>query len=195
MKIVKWPTVAEWGTHLQRPVQEMKEIKKVVKPILKKVARKGDKALREFAFQFDRAQLDDLRVTNKEFLEADAQVPLDLKQAITTAKANIEAFHQAQAQQELTVETMPGVVCRRRSVAIEKVGLYVPGGTAPLFSTVLMLGIPAKIAGCREIVLCTPTNERGEINPVILFTARLIGIDTVIKVGGAQAIAAMAYEI
>ncbi|HAA16383.1 MAG TPA: histidinol dehydrogenase, partial [Cytophagales bacterium] len=183
----------EWGPHLQRPVQEMKEIKKVVKPILKKVARKGDKALREYAAEFDHAELTELRVTNREFLEADAQVPLDLKQAITTAKANIEAFHRAQTQQELTVETMPGVICRRRSVAIEKVGLYIPGGTAPLFSTVLMLGIPAQIAGCKEIVLCTPSNEKGEVNPVILFTAKLIGIDRVVKVGGAQAIAAMAY--
>ena len=193
MKVVKWPTAQVWGKHLQRPVQDMKTIKKVVKPILKRVERKGDKALRQFAEEFDHAQLKDLRVSEREFSAAEEAVSESLKQAIQRAKENIETFHRAQKTEELVVETMPGVLCKRRSVAIDKVGLYIPGGTAPLFSTVLMLGVPAKLAGCKQIVLCTPSNEAGEVNPVILYTAQLIGIDVVVKVGGAQAIAAMAY--
>lgn len=193
MKVVKWPTAQVWGKHLQRPVQDMKTIKKVVKPILKRVERKGDKALRQFAEEFDHAQLKDLRVSEREFSAAEEAVSESLKQAIQLAKENIETFHRAQKTEELVVETMPGVLCKRRSVAIDKVGLYIPGGTAPLFSTVLMLGVPAKLAGCKQIVLCTPSNEAGEVNPVILYTAQLIGIDVVVKVGGAQAIAAMAY--
>lgn len=193
MNIIKHPNPTEWNKYLKRPMQDLKSIRKVVKPILEKVARKGDKALRQFAEEFDHAKLTDLRVSAAELAAAEKQVPADLKAAIQTAHANIRAFHSAQAQSELTVQTMPGVVCRRRSVPIEKVGLYIPGGTAPLFSTVLMLGVPAKLAGCKEIVLCTPSNEKGEVNPVILYTAHLIGISTVIRVGGAQAIAAMAY--
>jgi len=193
MKTFQFTEIDDIKNVLQRPVQKMKNIKKVVKPIIKKVIRKGDKALIKFAWEYDHVDLENLIVTEKEFAQAEKLVSEQLKNAIQIAKDNIETFHKAQVQEELVVETMPGVMCSRKSVPITSVGLYVPGGTAPLFSTVLMLGIPAKIAGCKEIVLCTPPNSKGEIHPAILYTAKLIGIDTVVKVGGAQAIAAMAY--
>lgn len=193
MKVVKWPRAQEWGEDLKRPVQEMKAITKVVKPILKRVEEKGDKALKQFTREFDGVKLKKLQVSEKEFMDAQEQVDPALKAAIALAKTNIEKFHAAQAQEDLVMETMPGVVCSRKSVPIEKVGLYVPGGTAPLFSTVLMLAVPAKLAGCKELVLCTPPDAAGGINPVILYTAKLVGVDSVIKVGGAQAIAAMAF--
>ncbi len=178
---------------LQRPSYDLTKIDKVIKPVLEKVKRGGDKALRKFALEYDHVELKDLWVSEKEFAAADKAVSETLKDAIKTAYENIYKFHKAQQQDSLVMEVMPGVVCSRRSVPIEKVGLYVPGGTAPLFSTVLMLGIPAKIAGCTEIIISSPTDRLGVTNPVILYTAKLIGVNRVLKLGGAQAIGAMAY--
>ncbi len=193
MKIINNPKKTEWESILKRPTQELKTIEKIVKPIMKKVKRQGDKALRKFALEYDHVELKELLVSREEIKAATNQISEELKQAIQVAKQNIETFHAAQVQDLLTIEVMPGVTCMRKSVPIQKVGLYVPGGTAPLFSTVLMLGIPANIAGCEEIVLCTPPNREGKIHPAILYTAELIGIDRIVKVGGAQAVAAMAY--
>ena len=193
MKIVNTPPRDEWEVLLRRPTQKFKKIEKIVSPILKKVKKKGDKALRQFSLEYDHVTLHDLEVSEAEIQAAQEQVPPELKEAIRVAKANIERFHRAQQTEALTVETMPGVRCQRRSVPIEKVGLYIPGGTAPLFSSVLMLGVPAVLAGCREIVLCTPPGRKGDVHPAILYTADLIGIRRIFKVGGAQAVAAMAY--
>jgi histidinol dehydrogenase len=193
MKVVQNPDRESWPALVQRPVKDFKEIKKIVKPIIKKVKQKGDKALRKFALEYDHVELKEVQVSRQEIYEAEKLVSDELKEAIKIAKNNITRFHEVQFERELLLETMPGVVCRRRSVPIQKVGLYIPGGTAPLFSSVLMLGIPANIAGCEQIVLCTPSNPKGKVNPLILYTANLIGIDRIIKVGGAQAIAAMAY--
>ena len=193
MKIVKNPDKKEWGELIKRPVKDFKKIEEIVKPILKKVRKKGDKALRKFALEYDQVELKDLLVSKREIEEAQEQVSDELKEAIAVAKSNIERFHEKQKEGLLEVETMPGVICMRKSVAIEKVGLYIPGGTAPLFSTVLMLGIPANIAGCKEIIICTPTDHSGKVNPAILYTANLIGISKIVKVGGAQAIGALAY--
>jgi histidinol dehydrogenase len=193
MKILNNPNKSSWNKELARPVFKTKAINKIVKPILKKVQRSGDKALYKYAHEFDHVELNSLVVSKEEIVEGIAAVSTELKKAIEVAKANIERFHSAQVSPELITEVMPGVVCRRKSVAIQKVGLYIPGGTAPLFSTVLMLGIPAKLAGCSEIVLCTPPNRHGKVHPAILFAANLIGITKIIKSGGAQAIAAMTF--
>ena len=193
MRILLNPKADIWQKELARPVQKTKAINKIVKPILRKVQRSGDKALLKFALEYDHVQLDSLFVTDKEIIAAKEAVSQELKAAIQVAKANIERFHAAQATPELIEEIMPGVVCRRKSVPIQKVGLYIPGGTAPLFSTVLMLGVPAKLAGCSEIVLCTPPNREGKIHPAILYTADLIGIRKILKVGGAQAIGALTF--
>lgn len=160
--------------------------------IIEEVVRGGDRALKEFTRRFDGVDLPELRVSAREFDEAEEQVPAGLRQAIALASGNIEAFHRPQVPQPIEVETRPGILCRREWRAIDPVGLYVPGGTAPLISTVLMLGIPARLAGCREIILCTPPSRTGSIAPAILFAARSVGIRTVFKAGGAQAIAAMA---
>lgn len=178
---------------LKRPSYNFTKIEKVVEPILDKVQRGGDKALRKLALEYDHVELDDLWVTEEEFAAADSEVADTLKEAIKMAYQNIKKFHQAQHQQKLVMEVMPGVLCSRRSVPIQKVGLYVPGGSAPLFSTVLMLAVPAKIAGCEEIIISSPTNRLGKINPVVLYTAQLVGVTKVLKLGGAQAIAAMGY--
>jgi len=193
MTIVENPAREEWGQLTRRPTFKFKKVEKIVKPILKKVKKKGDAALRYFALEYDHVKLSDIRVSAEELTSAEKELDSELKEAIKVAYANISSFHEAQKIPVLEMETMPGVRCMRRSVPIEKVGLYVPGGTAPLFSTVLMTGVPAKIAGCREIVLCTPCNRRGQIDPAILYTAHLVGIEQVFKIGGAQAIAAMAY--
>lgn len=193
MKVIINPSRKEWKKELARPVQKTKDIQKIVKPIMKKVERQGDKALRKFALEYDHVEITNLMVSREEIKASYDLVDEDLKAAILTAKKNIETFHEAQVTPDLVIETMPGVTCMRKSKAIQKVGLYIPGGTAPLFSTVLMLGIPANIAGCEEIVLCTPPNKEGSIHPAILYTANLVGIDKIIKAGGAQAIAAMAY--
>ena len=193
MKLLVNPDKQELNQALKRPVKKLKNIKKIVKPILKNVRIKGDHALKKFNLEYDHVVVDNLVVSKEEFKTAEKTISKELKTAILLAKQNIEKFHQAQVQEPLEVETMPGVICQRKSVPIEKVGLYIPGGTAPLFSTVLMLAIPAKIAGCKELVLCTPPNKNGKIHPAILFSAQIVGIDKVIKVGGAQAIAALAY--
>jgi len=193
MKILVNPDIHTWSKELARPVQKMKDIEKIVKPIMKKVKRQGDKALRKFALEYDHVEIEQLLVTQEALDTAGQKIDTRLKEAIQTAKINIEKFHKLQEAPPLSTEIMDGVTCMRRSVPIQKVGLYIPGGTAPLFSTVLMLGIPAKLAGCQEIVLCTPPDTKGEIHPAILFTAKMVGIDKIVKAGGAQAIAAMTY--
>jgi histidinol dehydrogenase len=193
MKILLNPSPEKWQKHLARPAMESAKIKEIVKPIFEKVARNGDKALRKFAKEFDHVKLDSLLASQEEIQAAAAQLSPELIEAIALAKSNIEKFHAAQATPDLVVEVMPGVTCSRKSVPIQRVGLYIPGGTAPLFSTVLMLGVPAALAGCTEVVLCTPPNREGNIHPAILYTAQLVGISKIVKVGGAQAIAALTY--
>ena len=193
MKTYDRPKEKELREILTRPVKDTEQIEKIVMPILDKVRRGGDHALRKCALEYDHVTLKDLWVSEKEILEARDQVDEDLKEAIKVAAKNITEFHEAQKVDDVEMEVMQGVVCSRKSVPIQRIGLYVPGGTAPLFSTVLMLGIPAKIAGCKQIILASPTNRLGKLNPVILYTADLIGIKKILKVGGAHAIAAMAY--
>ncbi len=193
MKILLNPSPEKWQKQLARPEMQTKKIKKIIKPIFKKVAQTGDKALRMFAQEFDHVQLDSLLASQEEIQAAAAQLSPKLIEAIALAKSNIEKFHAAQATPDLVMEVMPGIICSRKSVPIQRVGLYIPGGTAPLFSTVLMLGVPAALAGCAEVVLCTPPNREGNIHPAILYTAQLVGISKIIKVGGAQAIAALTF--
>lgn len=188
MKIISFPEKSEWKSLLARPVQEMAEIEKKVLPILEKVKKEGDSALCAFALQFDKIEISDFRVSEKEIADAENQLSDELKLAINQAYANIKKFHEAQKHQPEVIETMSGVKCWRKSVAIQKVGFYIPGGTAPLFSTVLMLGVPAQIAGCQEVVLCSPSNH-----PAIYYAAKLVGVTKIFRVGGAQAVAAMAY--
>ncbi len=193
MKTVINPEKSTWGKLLERPTMNLESIEVMVKPVMEAVKSSGDEALREFTQKFDGVELTELRVTEEEVNAAADLVADDLKQAIAVAKKNIETFHEAQKDEFVKVETMPGVNCYRKSVGIDKVGLYIPGGTAPLFSTVLMLAVPAKIAGCRELVLCTPPDKEGNVHPAILYTAQLVGIDIIFKVGGAQAVAAMTF--
>ncbi len=193
MKIVKYPKRTDWSGLVSRPEFERNEFTKVVSDILLEVKVKGDTALFDFTQRFDKATLKTLTVSESVISEAVKLVPEDLKNAIELAATNIKKFHASQSAKEQIVETTKGVQCWRKNVAIEKVGLYIPGGTAPLFSTILMLAIPAKIAGCKEIILCTPPDKNGAINPAILYTASLVGVTKIFKVGGAQAIAAMAY--
>lgn len=193
MKVFVNPEKSSWPDLLKRPTMDLEVIEQRVRPVMEKVRLEGDSALKLFTQEFDGVSLDSFRVTEDEFITAESLVDAELKTAILTAKSNIEAFHTAQKQQELVVETMPGVKCYRRSVGIEKVGLYIPGGTAPLFSTVLMLAVPAKLAGCQEVVLCSPPNKEGKIHPAILYTAKAVGVTKVFKVGGAQAIAAFTF--
>ena len=192
MKIYNYPSKIEWTEICRRPIMSRENLTATVQEIMDKVKLYGDKALFKYAKQFEQAELNELQVSEKEFEEAASMVSESLKEAIGLAKKNIERFHNMQLEQIKYVEPVKGVLCWRKSVGIEKVGLYIPGGTAPLFSTVLMLGIPAKLAGCKELVLCTPPDSNGIINPAILYTAALIGIKKVFKVGGAQAIGAMA---
>ncbi|HMH22972.1 MAG TPA: histidinol dehydrogenase [Puia sp.] len=183
----------ELGELLARPVFDTRSLENTVANILKEVRENGDEAVRRFTLMFDKVSPDHFEVSQTELAEAAASLSPELRSAIQQAKTNIEAFHGRQAQREAPVETMPGVTCWRRTVAIEKVGLYIPGGTAPLFSTLLMLGIPAMIAGCREIVLCSPPDTKGKLHPAILYAAGLVGVTKIFRVGGVQAIAAMAY--
>jgi histidinol dehydrogenase len=193
MKTIRYPKKSDWQKIMARPSIDTKFLERTVSNILQDVRAHKDAALRHCARHFDKVELDVFSVSEEEYAEAEAQVSTELKTAILTAKANIEKFHRAQIDKPEIIETTPGVYCWRKSVAIEKVGLYVPAGTAPLFSTVLMLAIPAKIAGCKEIVLCSPPGQDGKINPVTLYAARLCGATKVFKIGGAQAIAAMAF--
>lgn len=183
----------EWSNLAKRPTKSLAEIETKVKPILLDVKTNGDKAIIALNEKLDNFHSNDFIVYKGEIEDAQSKISMSLQNAILQAKTNIEKFHIAQKEKFVPIETMEGVSCWRKSVAIEKVGLYIPGGTAPLFSTVLMLGIPAQIAGCNEIVLCTPPNSNGEIHPAILFAAKICGISTIFKIGGAQAIAAMAY--
>jgi len=193
MKIIRYPKKETWEQLLARPVFDTKYLRETVAEILDEVKTGGDAALRRFAQKFDKVELDDLLVSKQEFAEAEKQISANLKAAMRQAKENIEKFHAAQAEKPQIIETTKGVFCWRKSVAIEKVGLYIPAGTAPLFSTVLMLAIPARLAGCREIVLCSPCDKNGKVNVATLYAAKLCGATKVFKIGGAQAIAAMAY--
>ena len=193
MKIVRYPEKDKLGEILQRPTLDVKFLERTVANILADVRDNGDAALRHCARHFDKVELDDFLVTGDEFLEADALVSQGIKDAINVAKENIEKFHAVADEKPNVIETTPGVFCWKKSVPIEKVGLYVPAGSAPLFSTVLMLAIPAKLAGCLEIVVASPPNLDGKIDPVTLYAAKLCGATKVFKVGGAQAIGAMAY--
>lgn len=193
MRVINLPKKSKWDALIKRPTQDFSKTEKIVQPILDKVNRNGDKALRKFIWEYDHVKIDEIIASEEELKEAANEVSQELKDAIDVAKSNLEKFHTAQKTEAIEIETTPGVVCKRKSVPLSKIGFYVPGGTAPLFSTVLMLAIPAKIAGCKKMVLCTPTNSEGKINPVILYTAHLVGIEKVAKVGGAQAIAAMTY--
>ena len=192
MKLIKYPDRSQWNEILKRPVLETENLFDTVRNIINRV-RGGDRVVMEYEAVFDKAELTSLAVTSAEIEEAEKEVPIELKAAIYLAKRNIETFHSAQRFEGKKVDTMEGVTCWQKAVAIEKVGLYIPGGTAPLFSTVLMLAIPAKIAGCKEIVLCTPPDKNGKVHPAILFAARLAGVSKIFKAGGVQAIAAMAY--
>lgn len=193
MQIIKYPDRKDWGEILKRPIFDSSSLEEAVKQVLLEVKEKGDEAVRKFTLQFDKADINELRVSDLEIAEAGHSLDDELRQAIVIAKDNIEKFHRSQITHEEVIETMAGVKCWRKMVAIEKVGLYIPGGTAPLFSTVLMLGIPAKIAGCKQIVLCSPPGTDGRLSPAILFAASLIGVTKIFRVGGVQAIAAMSY--
>jgi histidinol dehydrogenase len=187
------PDKSQWYSLCKRPVLEKANLDYVVKEILERVKNEQDKAIDYYSRKFDGHTSGDLKITIEDLERSAELVPQELKEAITEAKRNIEIFHAAQLKTEGKIETSEGVSCWRKNVAIEKVGLYIPGGSAPLFSTLLMLGIPAKIAGCKKIIVCTPPGINGDISPVILFTARLLGISEVYRLGGAQAVAAMAY--
>lgn len=193
MKITKYPSREQWADLIRRPQIDTTQLHATVSTILSEVKAHGDDAVRKYEEQFDHAQLHTLAVTEAEMEEAERLVSDDLKAAIVLAHRNIAKFHEAQQFESHKIETCEGVECWQKSVAIEKVGLYIPGGTAPLFSTVLMLATPAKIAGCRQIVLCTPPNREGKVNPAILVAARVAGVSRVFKAGGVQAIGAMAY--
>lgn len=193
MKIFNNPKLAEWEKLSKRPITSAVSLEKSVKKILKEVKAKGDRAVKKYTKDFDGVKLKKIEVSEKEIKDAEKSIAPELKIAIETAAENIRKFHFPQLKNEEEVETMPGIRCFRKSVGIEKVGLYIPGGTAPLFSTILMLGIPANIAGCKEIVLCSPPDKEGNLNPAILFAAKTVGINKVFKIGGVQAVAAMAY--
>ena len=193
MKIFKHPQPCEWADIVERPHMDVSSLGATVSAVLQDVKTRGDEAVKEYEEKFDHARLTDLAVSQDEMDEAERLVSAELKEALILAHANIERFHAAQEFQSIKVETAPGVTCWQKSVPIEKVGLYIPGGTAPLFSTVLMLATPAKLAGCEEIVLCTPPNKGGKVHPAILVAARIAGVSKIFKAGGAQAIGAMAY--
>lgn len=193
MQIIKYPSKDTWPDLLKRPTLDATFLERTVANILRDVREHGDTALRHCARHFDKVDLDDFLVSEQEFLEAESSVPEDLKDAIAVANANIEKFHAVENSERNVIETTPGVFCWKKNVAIEKVGIYIPAGSAPLFSTVLMLVIPAKLAGCTEIVVTSPPNAEGKIDPTTLYTAKLCGATKVFKIGGAQAIAALAY--
>ena len=193
MKTFINPKKNDWPEILKRPVFDVSALFGVVQPVLNEIRQTGDAALQKYTLKFDGVDLVDFRVSENEINEAENLVDYELKSAIALAAANIVKFHSSQLSPLKKVETMPGVTCWQKSVPIEKVGLYIPGGTAPLFSTVLMLAIPAQIAGCSEIVMCSPPDQLGKINPAILYAAKISGISNIYKLGGVQAIGAMAY--
>lgn len=193
MKKINNPNNETWSDITKRPTQKLNDIEATVKEIFKEVQSKGDIAVSKYTSFFDGISLETIEVTPQEIKEAISQIPEELQNAILLAKNNIEKFHTAQKTAKIEIETTEGVLCWQEKKPIQKIGLYIPGGTAPLFSTVLMLAVPAQIANCREIVLCTPPDQFGKINPSILFTANLCGITKIIKVGGIQAIAGMTF--
>lgn len=193
MKLIEYPSKEQWTELLKRPALDTESLFDKVRTIINKVKTEGDRAVLEYESMFDKVSLSALPVSSQEMEAAAGKLSSELRNAISLAKQNIETFHASQRFTGKKVETMNGVTCWQKAVGIEKVGLYVPSGTAPLFSTVLMLAVPAKIAGCREIVLCTPPDKEGNIHPAILFAAQLAGVSKVFKIGGVQAIAAMAY--
>ena len=193
MKKIIHPDRKDWAEILKRPVLNMETLRGTVCEVLERVKSEGDKAVLEYEERFDKVKLESLAVTEAEMKEAEETVPIELKVAILLAQRNIYTFHKKQKFESKKVETMEGVTCWQKAVGIEKVGLYIPGGTAPLFSTVLMLAVPARVAGCKEIVLCTPPNKEGKINPAILYAAQVSGVSKIFKAGGVQAIGAMAY--
>lgn len=193
MNVIIYPERADWKEILKRPTLDTGSLRETVCGILGRVRNEGDKAVMEYEEMFDKVNLHSLAVTEDEFREAEKAVSIELKAAIMLAYKNIHTFHSSQKFEGKKVSTLPGVTCWQKAVAIEKVGLYIPGGTAPLFSTVLMLATPARIAGCREIVLCTPPDKSGKISPAILYAAQVAGVSKVFKAGGVQAIGAMAY--
>ncbi len=193
MQIIRYPDKKEWGSYLQRPHRDASELRDTVRGVLSDVRNRGDEAVKEYELKFDKVSLQSLQVSQTEMKEAESLVSDELKASIQLAHDNIERFHRAQQFHGEKIQTQPGVLCWQKSVAIERVGLYIPGGTAPLFSTVLMLATPAKIAGCKDIVLCSPPNREGKLHPAILVSARIAGVDRIYKIGGVQAIGAMAY--
>lgn len=193
METIRYPTKEIWKDILKRPAIDTTSLEATVQSVLSDIRTNGQSAVKKYTLQFDKVDIENIMASDAEFALAEKLISEELKQAIQLAKKNIETFHSAQKENTQVIETMSGVKCWRKSIAIQKVGLYIPGGTAPLFSTILMLGIPAKLAGCEEIILCTPPDSNGNINPAILYTAQLIGITKVFKVGGVQAIGAMAY--
>ena len=193
MNIIINPDKAQYATLLARPHRDASDLNSIVAHVLADIRQNGDEAIRRYELKFDKVQLDDLAVSPAEMTEASDLVTPELRNAIQQAHDNIARFHQAQQMYPIRVETQPGVECWQQSVAIERVGLYIPGGTAPLFSTVLMLATPAKIAGCDEIILCSPPNREGKLHPAILVAAQIAGVSRIYKVGGVQAIGAMAY--
>ncbi|NDV42865.1 histidinol dehydrogenase [Flagellimonas sediminis] len=193
MNKIYHPKKEDWSKILKRPTQTVADIEKIVESIFEEVQTNGDGAIKKYTDQFDHVQLDSILVTDDEIQIASNSVSNDLKKAISLAKNNIEKFHAAQKTVKMEMETMPGVLCWQEKRPIQKVGLYIPGGTAPLFSTILMLAIPAKLAGCSEIVFCTPPDKNGNVNPTILFAAQLCGVTKIFKVGGIQAVAAMTF--
>jgi histidinol dehydrogenase len=193
MKIIQNPNPKTWSTLIERPTSSFSSIETVVKEVFTEVQKKGEAAVSKYTTRFDGITLENLEVTAEEKFAAKNQVPEVLKNAILVAKQNIERFHSAQKTEKITIETAAGVVCWQEKKPIQKVGLYIPNGTAPLFSTVLMLAIPAQLAGCSEVVLCSPPNKNGDIDPTILYAATLCGVTKIIKVGGIQAIAGMTF--
>ena len=193
MEIIKYPNPDEWNKLIKRPALDVSSLFGTVQKVLDEVRTQGDEAVKKYGEQFDKVKISDLLVSETEINEAETLVDAELKEAILIAKNNIEKFHEAQKFNGNRIETTTGVTCWQKAVAIEKVGLYIPGGSAPLFSTVLMLAIPAKIAGCKEIVLCSPPNKEGKLHPAILYAAKIAGVSIIVKAGGIQAIAAMAY--
>ena len=193
MKVIEYPAREDWVKILTRPSLDVAKLQETVNTVLNKVRYGGDAAVKEYELLFDKVRLDSLAVNEDEMMEADCLVDDSLKSAIELAHENIAKFHSAQKFQTKKIDVQSGVTCWQKAVAIEKVGLYIPGGTAPLFSTVLMLATPAKIAGCKEIVLCTPPNREGKVNPAILIAAKIAGVNKIFKAGGVQALGAMAY--
>ncbi len=188
-----YPSKTDWERLLQRPLMDLEKLYDVVSPVLEKIKSEGDSAVRYYAEKYDGYKGDNFKLSPDEIANAEKELSIDLKEAISTAAKNIELFHSSQKQEVKKITIQAGVSCWQKSVAIQKVGLYIPGGTAPLFSTVLMLAIPARIAGCKDIILCSPPDKDGNIHPAILFAAQLSGVDKIFKIGGIQAIGAMSY--